>query len=210
MSRKDSNVFPYIFSLVAVQRQYPMKKPTLFVISAPSGAGKSTLVDALRRRFPDLRYSISCTTRAPRAGEIHGIHYHFLTKDRFDELAQSGGFIEWKEVHGNMYGTPAGPVREALQQGASMILDIDVQGAGEVFKAIPDAVGIFISAPDMSTLEQRLRQRGSDSEESIKIRLRNAQREMELARLFRYHIVNDNLETTINDLAEIIRNESGI
>ncbi len=187
-----------------------MKKPTLFVISAPSGAGKSTLVDALRRRFPDLRYSISCTTRVPRAGEIPDVHYHFLTKDRFDKLAQSGGFIEWKEVHGNMYGTPAGPVREALHQGASMILDIDVHGAKEVFKVFPDAVGIFISAPDMPTLEQRLRHRGSDSEESIKIRLRNAQREMELARLFHYHIVNDDLETTINDLADIIRNESGI
>ncbi len=145
-----------------------------------------------------------------RPGEIPDVHYHFLSRDRFDELVRLGGFIEWKEVHGNMYGTPAGPVREALKQGASIILDIDVQGAREVFKAFPDAVGIFISAPDMRTLEQRLRRRGSDSAESIKIRLQNAQGEMELARLFRNQIVNDDLDTTINDLASIIRKESGI
>lgn len=185
-----------------------MKKATLFVISAPSGAGKSTLVEALRRKYPDLRYSISCTTRDPRPGEIPDVHYHFLTRDRFHEMVKLGGFVEWKEVHGNMYGTPAGPVREALQQGFSMILDIDVEGAKEVFKTFPDAVGIFISAPDMTILERRLRLRGSDSDESIKIRLRNAQREMKLARMFRYHIVNDDLEAAANDLATIVRKES--
>jgi guanylate kinase len=125
-------------------------------------------------------------------------------------MVQLGGFVEWKEVHGNMYGTPAGPVREALQQGISMILDIDVEGAKEVFKSFPDAIGIFISPPDMTILEQRLRLRGSESDESIKVRLRNAQREMKLARMFRYHIVNDDLKSAVNDLAAIVRKEACI
>lgn len=187
-----------------------MKKATLFVISAPSGAGKSTLVEALRRKFPDLRYSVSCTTRDPRPGETPGINYHFLTTDRFHEMVQMGGFVEWKKVHGNLYGTPVGPVREALQQGFSMVLDIDVEGAKEVFKTFPDSVGIFISAPDMTTLERRLRLRGSDSDESVQIRMRNARREMKLARMFRYHIVNDDLDTAVNDLVSILRKESCI
>jgi len=185
-----------------------MKKGTLFVISAPSGAGKSTLIETVRPMFPHMLYSVSCTTRAMRGGEIHGKDYYFVTKDEFQRMIENGDFIEWKPVHGNMYGTPAGPVRKAIETGQSMILDIDVEGAKEVFRAFPDAVGIFISVPDMMTLEKRLRLRGTDSEESVTIRLANARREMELASIFRYQIVNDDLEKAVGDLASIIRKES--
>ena len=185
-----------------------MKKGTLFVISAPSGAGKSTLIKIIRHRFPDMLYSVSCATRAMRKGEIEGKDYYFVTKDKFQKMIEAGEFIEWKPVHGNMYGTPAGPVRKALETGKNMILDIDVEGAKEVFRAFPDAVGIFINAPDMLTLERRLRTRGTDSEESIAIRLANARRETETASIFRYQIVNDNLEKAVSDLASVIRRES--
>jgi guanylate kinase len=185
-----------------------MKKGTLFVISAPSGAGKSTLIEIIRSMFPDMLYSVSCTTRNARNGEIEGKDYCFVTKDKFQEMIEAGQFIEWKPVHGAMYGTPAGPVRKAIETGQSMILDIDVEGAKEVFRAFPDAVGIFISVPDMIALEKRLRLRGTDSEESILTRLANARRETRMASIFRYQIVNDKLEKAVSDLASIIRKES--
>ena len=185
-----------------------MKKGTLFVISAPSAAGKSTLVRIMRSMFPEMLYSVSCATRAARKGEIEGKDYYFVTKDKFQEMIEAGEFIEWKPVHGAMYGTPAGPLREAIETGQSMILDIDVEGAKEVFRAFPDAVGIFISVPDMITLEKRLRLRGTDSEESVVTRLANARRETEMASIFRYQIVNDDLEKAVSDLASIIRKES--
>lgn len=185
-----------------------MRKGTLFIISAPSGAGKSTLIDIIRPMFPDMLYSVSCTTRPMRKGEVEGKDYYFVTKDKFQRMIEAGEFIEWKHVHGAKYGTPAGPVRKAIETGQSMILDIDVEGAKEVFSAFPDSVGIFISAPDMTTLEKRLRLRGTDSEESIATRLANARRETEMASIFRYRIVNDDLEKAVSDLASVIRGES--
>jgi guanylate kinase len=187
-----------------------MKKGTLFVISAPSGAGKSTLIRIIRPMFPDMLYSVSCATRAARKGEVEGRDYYFVTKDKFQRMVETGEFIEWKLVHGAMYGTPAGPVRKAIETGQRMILDIDVEGAKEVFRAVPNAVGIFICAPDMMTLEKRLRLRGTDSEESIATRLANARRETEMASTFRYQIVNDDLDKAVSDLASIIRKESWI
>ena len=184
-----------------------MKKGTLFIISAPSGAGKSTLIDIIRPMFPDMLYSVSCATRPMRKGEIEGEDYYFVTKDEFQRMIEAGEFIEWKTVHGAMYGTPAGPVRKAIETGQSMILDIDVEGAKEVFRAFPDSVGIFINAPDMTTLEKRLRLRGTESEESIATRLANARRETEMAGIFRYQIINDDLEKAVSDLASIIRGE---
>jgi guanylate kinase len=186
-----------------------MGKGLLFVFSAPSGAGKSTLIDRIRHRFPEMLYSISCTTRAPRKGESEGIHYYFLDKDTFQGLIEKGGFLEWKEVHGNLYGTPTGPVTAALNSGQSMILDIDVQGAAEVLLRFKDAVGIIISAPNAQVLEQRLRNRGTESEESIHTRLKNAAREMQQAHLFHYRVVNDDLDRATQEIAEIIAGESG-
>jgi len=186
-----------------------MKQGRLFVISAPSGAGKSTLIDRIRPLFPEMVYSISCTTRQPRGGEKDGVHYYFLTLDRFEEMIRNEGFLEFKEVHGNLYGTPAKPVQEVLERGKAMILDIDVMGAQEVFKRIPEAVGVFINAPSLEELERRLRARGTDSEESIRTRMKNATREIELGSTFQYQVVNNELEQAVQDLASIIKRESG-
>lgn len=185
-----------------------MGKGMLFVISAPSGAGKSTLIDRIRLVFPDMLYSISCTTRARRGAERDGVDYYFLDRDRFLGMIKNGEFLEWKEVHGNLYGTPTEPVKRALGANLRMILDIDVQGARDVFSKIPESVGIFIAAPDMKTLEERLRRRAADSEESIRVRLKNAEREMTFANIFDYLIVNDDLDRAVAELTGVIEKES--
>jgi guanylate kinase len=185
-----------------------MKKGLLFVISAPSGAGKSTLIERIRPLFPDMLYSVSCTTRVPRPGEVEGVHYYFVDKRRFRSMVDADEFLEWKEVHGNLYGTPTGPVMKAIESGRSMLLDIDVQGAAEVFRRFKDAVGIFIAAPSQEVLEQRLRSRGTDSEESIHTRLGNALGEMTQAHLFRFRIVNDDLDRAATEMAGVIAGES--
>ncbi|MEW6113663.1 MAG: guanylate kinase [Thermodesulfobacteriota bacterium] len=179
----------------------------LFVISAPSGGGKTTLIARLRALFPDMAYSVSCTTRPPREGEVNREDYYFLDTHRFRQMIEEGGFLEWKEVHGNLYGSPAGPVRRCLESGQPMIMDIDVEGAKEVFGKMPDAVGIFISPPDMTVLEERLRGRGTDSEEVINRRIKNAKDELAAAKLFKYQVVNRDLEETVDQLAAIIRKE---
>ena len=185
-----------------------MGEGVLFVVSAPSGAGKSTLIERVRPLFPDMRYSISCTTRSPRSGEVQGVHYYFVERRTFEEMIPRGDFLEWKEVHGNLYGTPAGPVKEALGRGDRMILDIDVHGAQEVFRKVPRAVGIFITVPDLSVLEHRLRTRATDSPETIATRLKNAPGEISIGLTFPYVIVNDNLDTAVEALATIIRGQS--
>ncbi len=185
-----------------------MCKGRLFVLSAPSGAGKSTLIERIRSVFPDMLYSISCTTRAPRPGEEEGVHYYFMDRNRFTGLADNCGLLEWKEVHGNLYGTPAEPVLKALDQGRHMILDLDVEGAQEVFRKVPSSVGIFVTAPNMEELERRLRARGSDSEESIATRMVNAAKELQAARLFEYTVVNDDLDRAVEELGSIITKES--
>jgi guanylate kinase len=186
-----------------------MGKGTLFVISAPSGAGKSTLITRIRQIFPQLRYSISCTSRPPRNGETEAVDYYFVSPDEFRLKIERDEFLEWKEVHGNLYGTPAAPIKGCLASARCMILDIDVQGAQEIFKKIPGAVGIFITAPSMDVLQQRLILRGTDSEESIRTRIANAASEIEQAGMFKYHIVNDDLEKAVGDLADIINKEGG-
>ncbi len=185
-------------------------RPTLFVISAPSGAGKSTLIKNLKPLFPDMRYSISCATRPPRKGEIDSVSYYFISESKFKSMSKAGEFLEWKNVHGNLYGTPVKPVLDVLESGGRMIMDIDVEGAKEVFSRIPQAIGIFVNAPSLSDLEKRLRSRKSDSEESIRVRMFNAYHEMSMAHLFKYQIVNDVLKEAVKELAEIIRKESEV
>ncbi len=187
-----------------------MIKPVLFVLSAPSGAGKSTLIRRVRTTLPDLSYSISCTTRAPRRGEVEAVDYYFVDRPRFVKMIGNGGFLEWKEVHGALYGTPVEPIKKALRDGRRCIMDIDVNGAMDVFRKIDQAIGIFIMPPDLGVLEQRLQGRCSDTEESIKRRLQNAERELEFAELFQYKIVNADLERATTELIEIIRLESEI
>lgn len=185
-----------------------MPQGVLFVISAPSGAGKSTLIERIRPLFPDMLYSISCTTRAPRDYEEDGVQYHFLDDRIFQRMVEDGGFLEWKEVHGNRYGTPMEPVRSALESGRRMILDLDVQGALQVFEKVKESVGVFVTVPDIAMLEQRLRDRGSDSEESIHTRLANAPREIAIGKNYTYQIVNDDLDRAVEELADILRRES--
>lgn len=182
-----------------------MPKGSLFVISAPSGAGKSTLISRIRPMFPRMLYSISCTTRSPRKDEVQGADYFFVSRERFKSMIKNNEFLEWKEVHGNLYGTPATFVTEAVEEGRSVILDIDVEGAREVFRRFKEAVGIFITVPNMAILEERLRSRGTDSEASIRIRIINASHELELAPIFRHQVVNDHLDRAVEELASILK-----
>lgn len=178
------------------------------MLVAPSGAGKSTLIDRMRLLFPDMLYSISCTTRTRREGEVNGVHYRFLDRKEFKAMIEEGGFLEWKEVHDNLYGTPAALVMEALKAGARMILDIDVEGAKEVLSKVDRSVGIFINVHTLAVLEQRIRERGADSEESIRTRMINAEREIEQAGRFDYVVINHDLDKAVEELAHIIRKES--
>lgn len=177
-----------------------MRKGCPIVLSAPSGSGKSTLCAMLRAEFANLRFSISCTTRDPRPNELDGQDYIFLDDKEFLERRAQGAFAEWAQVHGHFYGTPLAPLKEQLAEGFDVLLDVDVQGAAQIRGALPDAFFIFIIPPSMTELENRLRKRGTDTEESIKRRLKNAS--MELYQAFWYNalIVNDSLEQAYADL----------
>lgn len=175
------------------------------VLSAPSGAGKSTLARRLLAASPRLRYSISCTTRAPRQGETEGRDYHFISRADFEARAEEGAFAEWAIVHGNFYGTPLAPLREALAQGCDILFDIDVQGAAQLRLALPEAVLAFILPPSLEELEARLRGRGLDDEASISRRLANARSELAQAMWYDAVIVNDDLETACADLLALYR-----
>ena len=175
----------------------------LIVLSGPSGSGKSTLVKRLLERW-DLRLevSISATTRPPRPGEHSGVHYVFLSIPEFEKIR--GQLLESAEVHGHSYGTPAEPVREALLRGTCVILVIDVQGGIQVRQKVPGALLIFVRAPGVDVLEERLRSRGTDDEATIKRRLENARRELELSKCYDVHLVNDDLERSVDELAAIL------
>lgn len=173
----------------------------LIVISAPSGAGKTTLCQRLLRDFPELELSISSTTRAPRGQESHGKDYYFVSRDEFEHGIREGRFAEWARVHDHFYGTPRETVDRAFARGKSVLLDIDVQGAESLRKAYTkESFTVFIAPPDMNTLEQRLRARGTESEEALSKRIRNARTEMEQADRFDLRIVNDELERAYREL----------
>ncbi len=179
------------------------RKGLCLVLSAPSGAGKSTLVARLRAEFPGFAYSISCTTRAPRVGEENGVQYHFLSREDFLAKRDAGFFAEWAEVHGNFYGTPKGPVEDMLARGRDMLFDIDVQGALQLREVFPQALYVFILPPSREVLERRLRGRGTDSEEVIARRMKNALGELEQAGSFDYHIINDDIEEAADELRAV-------
>ena len=183
-------------------------KNKLFVMSAASGAGKTTLKDLVIKDFPDIKYSISATTRKPREGEIDGVHYFFKTKEEFEKLIKEDGLIEWNEVHGNYYGTPKSFVEQTLAEGNRVMFDLDVFGKVNFDKVYPDATGILILPPSEEELEKRLRGRGTDSEEVIQLRLHNAKKEMEFAKTqgkYEYVIINDDLQRAANELREILK-----
>lgn len=180
------------------------RQSRLFVISGPSGAGKGTLVAQLRKEHPELGLAISATTRSPRPGEVDGKDYYFLSEGEFKRRVAAGEFVEWAYVHGHMYGTLVKEVERLLAQGKSLILEIDIQGALNVKKVWPDAVLIFIEPPSLEELERRLRERGTEDEQSIELRLKNAKHEMTLADDYDVRIVNDTVDRAVRELSDTI------
>lgn len=178
---------------------------TLFIVTAPSGAGKTTLVSGLLERDPQVRLSVSYTTRAPRAGEVNGQHYHFIDVPGFRALRDKGEFLEWAEVHNNYYGTSKRWLEEQTRAGRDILLEIDWQGAQQVRKVFPKAVGVFILPPSVEELERRLRGRGTDSEDVIARRVLAARGEMRHVAEFDYVIINENLPAAIEDLVAVVR-----
>lgn len=183
-----------------------MSQGYLFVMSAASGAGKTTLKDIVLPEFDQLRYSISCTTRPPRSGEIDGIHYFFKTKAEFERMIAQNELVEWNQVHGNYYGTPKRFIESTLAQGASVFLDLDVFGKVNFDKIFPAAVGILVEPPSLAILEQRLRARGTESEDVIRLRLENSRKEREFAHSqgkYEHVIINDDLEKATRELRAV-------
>lgn len=182
----------------------------LIVFSAPSGAGKSSLKDALMARFPSLRYSVSATTRKPRPGEQDGVHYFFRSPEEFRAMIDRDELAEHMQVHGNFYGTPRAPLLKAVAEGNNVILDLDVYGKANFDKVFPDALGILIVPPNLEELERRLIGRKSDDEETIRVRLHNATRELEFATRegkYEYTVVNDRFERALEELTGILDKE---
>ena len=195
-------------------------KPLFIVLPAPSGCGKSTLIDMLLQEYPDMEYSISCTTRAPRGEEEDGLDYHFLTVARFRELIAEDAFLEYAEVHGNFYGTLRQPIVDVLNAGHSMILDIDVVGAAkvrhQVFHHLPPEnplragyMDVFINPPSMEELRARLEGRGTDAPAAIARRLANAEGEMARAGEYMFQVTNDDLALAYRRLCDLIDVKSG-
>jgi guanylate kinase len=178
--------------------------PLVFIISAPSGSGKSTLVKRLMESDPLLDFSTSVTTRRPRAGEVDGESYDFISVEQFNRLRDKGELLEWAEVFGNFYGTSRAVLERARQRGHDLILDIDVQGAAQLREKLPGAVNVFILPPSRKELEARLRNRSSDPDEVIQRRLRDASREVRNYKEYDYVLVNDRLEASFETLRGIL------
>ena len=177
----------------------------IFIVSAASGTGKTTLVSRLTAAQPQIRVSVSHTTRAPREGEEHGCHYYFVSREEFVELIGQGAFLEHAEVFGNFYGTGIESVRQMSEAGYDVILEIDVQGAAQVRRALPEAVGIFILPPSLAVLAERLCGRGTDSAEVIERRLGLAAEEIQEALSFDYAVINHDLDQAEAELLAIVR-----
>jgi guanylate kinase len=180
----------------------------LFILSAPSGAGKSSLAKALMQALPNLAVSVSHTTRAPRPGEEHGVHYYFVTREDFENKVKAGEFVEHARVFDNYYGTARTSIEQLLAAGKDVILDIDWQGARNIKQHMPDAVSIFILPPSRAALEERLRGRGQDSPEIIARRMRDAVAEMRHYSEFDHVVVNDVFDDARADLAAIFQGKS--
>lgn len=180
---------------------------SLFIVSAPSGAGKTSLLKELVTSTPGLAVSISCTTRARRTGEVDGQHYHFLDEAQFLQRAEAGEFVEQAEVFGHHYGTRRDDLVRGLQAGQDLILEIDWQGARQVRRSFPEAVGIFILPPSAATLNERLRARATDSPAVIERRMQAARAEMSHYGEYDYVVVNDDFQTAVDDLRSIVRGQ---
>ncbi|MGD9496345.1 MAG: guanylate kinase [Armatimonadota bacterium] len=180
----------------------------LLVVAGPSGVGKGTLISGLRQRHPDIEWSVSCTTRAPRAGEVDGRDYHFVSADEFRRMVREGELLEWAVVHGtDRYGTPRAPVEDVLRRGGAVVLEIDYQGARSVRQAMPEAVLVFVAPPSIEALLERLARRNTESQDALQRRLRSARTEFQHMGMFSYLIVNDDLAAAIDALEAIYRAE---
>ena len=179
----------------------------IFIISAPSGAGKTTLLRKVMEELPGLRFSVSYTTRPPRANEREGKDYHFISPSLFQKMVERDEFLEWAEVLGNRYGTARKNTHLLKSEGIDLILDIDTQGARRVVEQVEPAILIYVLPPSLESLQERLTKRGFDSPERIRFRLANAKRDMEEARWYHYVILNDRIEETVEKLKAIIMAE---
>lgn len=180
------------------------KQGQLIVIAGPSGVGKGTLLQTIFQAHPQLHFSISATTRSPRANEVEGQHYYFLTPEQFQAKIQESYFLEWAEFAGNFYGTPKPPITEQLSAGITVILEIELEGARQVRQTAPEALQVFILPPSMEALEMRIRSRGQDAPEAIAKRLARAQIEIAAADEFDHKVVNGNLAVATQELESII------
>ena len=184
-----------------------MPKGKTFIICGPSGVGKGTVVSRLMEADPTLYFSVSATTRAPRAGEEDGVHYHFLTREKFQEWIDAGDFLEHAQFVGNFYGTPRRYVDEAMDQGRDVLLDIEIQGAEQIHQKRPEAVRIYIAPPSWEELERRLTGRGTEDGEKIRSRLARGREEFAAARDFDYLVINDTVEHAAAEIRAIMTAE---
>lgn len=182
-------------------------KKKLFVISGSSGVGKGTVLKSFLNKNPNFMLSISCTTRAPRMGEVDGVNYFFLSKDEFQNCIDNDKFLEWAEFAGNRYGTKKKYIKQCLEEGKDIILEIDTQGALQVKKQMPEAVLIFICPPSLETLENRLRGRHTEDEATIQKRMQEVKTELERAEKFDYKVINDDLSNAVAELEKVIIGE---
>jgi guanylate kinase len=176
----------------------------LFILSAPSGAGKTTLARRILASVPDMVLSLSYTTRPPRAGEVDGKDYRFVSEAEFRAVERNGGFVEWALVHGDLYGTPEQPLSEKIREGRDMLLDIDVQGTRQIKQRYPDSVAIFLLPPSQRALEDRLRLRGTDMTDRIHERLQNAQAEIRQLQLYDFVVINEEIHLALEKVLAII------
>ena len=179
----------------------------LFVVSSPSGGGKGTLIRKVLSQVPNLSYSVSFTTRAPRNGEVDGREYFFVDRERFEKMVAAGEFLEWAHVHSKLYGTARQQLMREIGEGRDIILEVDVQGAASVRSLMADSVSIFILPPSFEVLKQRLEARGTDSPEELDLRLRNAHLELKDYSAFQYVILNDDLDRAANQMTAIVHAE---
>ena len=185
------------------------KRGRLIIMSGPSGTGKSTLQKKLLERDPNIMFSVSVTTRAPRPGERDGVNYYFVSREDYDRMVYQGELLEHAEYVGNGYGTPVAQIDAALAQGRDVLLDIEVQGAQQVMQKRPDALKIFILPPSVEEMEKRLRGRGTNDEDSIHLRVDRAMEELKMQNIYDYRVVNDDVDRAVSEIEQILKSEKG-